>query len=70
VKGILSPSPFTAGTYEQTALDRAQDDEQDARDDADRARKDLAADDAALDDMQDAQDESDSNWTDDDGMDA
>lgn len=59
-----------SGSNDQAALDRAQDEAQDARGDADQARKDLAADDAALDDMQDAQDESDGNWTDDDRMDA
>ena len=56
---------------EQATLDRAQDEAQDARDDADKARQDLAADDAALDDMQDAQDDSnDGSWSDDDGVDA
>jgi uncharacterized protein len=56
---------------EQAALDRAQDEAQDAKDDADKARQDLAADDAALDDMQDAQDDSnDGSWSDDDGGDA
>jgi hypothetical protein len=57
-----------AGTTDQAALDRAQDQTQDAEDDAAQARKDLAADDAALDEMQDAQDESD-DWNDDGGMD-
>jgi len=50
----------------QAALDRAQDQAQDAEDDAAQARKDLAADDAALDDMQDQQDDDD-GWSDDDG---
>jgi uncharacterized protein len=58
-------------TSEQAALDRAQDEAQDARDDAEKARQDLAADDAALDDMQDAQDDSsDASWSDDGGLDA
>jgi len=69
-RSYVGGEPSNAGTYDQVALDRAQDEAQDARDDADQARKDLAADDAALDDMQDAQDESDGNWTDDDGVDA
>jgi hypothetical protein len=69
-RSYVGGEPSIAGTYDQAALDHAQDEAQDARDDADRARKDLAADDAALDDMQDAQDESDGNWTDDDGVDA
>jgi hypothetical protein len=56
---------------EQAALDRAQDDAQDAQDDAAKACQDLAADDAALDDMQDAQDDSsDAGWSDDGGLDA
>ena len=58
-------------TNERTALDRAQDEAQDAQDDAEKARQDLAADDAALDDMQDAQDDSSGgDWSDDDGVDA
>ena len=47
---------------DQAALDRAQDEAQDARDDADAARQDLAADDAALDEMQDAQDDAGGDW--------
>jgi hypothetical protein len=54
-----------AGEKQQAALDRAQDQAQDAEDDAAQARKDLAADDAALDDMQDQQDD-DYDWSDDD----
>jgi len=38
------------------------DEAQDARDDADAARQDLAADDAALDEMQDAQDDAGGDW--------
>lgn len=51
-----------------TALDRARDEAQDARSDADTARKELAADDAALDDAQDALDD-DGDWDDDGGFD-
>jgi hypothetical protein len=58
-----------ANTNDQAALDRAQDDAQDAEDDADKARQDLAADDKELDDMQDAQDDGDNDWSDDDGID-
>jgi hypothetical protein len=47
---------------EQAALDRALDEAQDARDDADAARQDLAADDAALDETQDAQDDAGGDW--------
>ena len=47
---------------DQAALDRAQDEAQDARDDADSARQDLAADDAVLDEMQDAQDDAGGDW--------
>lgn len=57
---------------DQATIDRLQDDAQDARDDADKAQKDLADDDAELDRMQDAQDTQDDyedNWADDDGMD-
>ena len=47
---------------DQAALDRAQDEAQDARDDADAARQDLAADNAALDEMQEAQDDAGGDW--------
>jgi hypothetical protein len=60
------------GASDQATIDRLQDDAQDARDDADKAQKDLAADDAELDRMQDAddtQDDYDDTWTDDDSMD-
>ena len=56
-----------ANSNDQAALDRAQDDAQDAEDDADKALQDLAADDKELDDMQDAQDDGD-DWSDDDGI--
>jgi len=53
------------------ALERAQREAQAARNDADNARKDVAADDAALDDAQDALDDSDQDdWGDDDSYDA
>jgi uncharacterized protein len=58
----------TAIKTDQAALDRAQDEAQDAEDDAQKARDDLAADDAALDDMQDAEDD-DGDWSDDGGID-
>lgn len=58
-----------ANSNDQAAIDRAQDDAQDAQDDADKARQDLAADDKELDDMQDAQDDGDDDWSDDDGID-
>ena len=54
---------------DQAQIDKLQDEAQDARDDADQSKKDLAADDAALDDMQDAQDDAEDNWSDDDGLD-
>ena len=67
----VGSEPSTARPDQQAALDRAQDDAQDAEDDAAKARQDLAADDAALDDMQDAQDDSsDGGWSDDGGVDA
>lgn len=48
---------------DQSALDRAQDDAQDAREDADNARAQLTSDDAALDDAQDGLEASaDSAW--------
>lgn len=58
----------SGGAGDQATINRLQDEAQDARDDADQAQKDLAADDAELDRMQDAQDDDDS-WTDDDSMD-
>lgn len=54
---------------DQGQIDRLQDEAQDAQDDADQAKKDLAADDAELDNMQDAQDDAEDNWSDDDGQD-
>ncbi|MFA5958645.1 DUF2076 domain-containing protein [Hyphomicrobium sp.] len=59
----------SGGTSDQSTIDRLQDEAQDARDDADQDKKDLAADDAELDRMQDAQDDDDDAWTDDDSMD-
>ncbi len=56
-------------TGDQAAIDRLQDDAQDARDDDDQAQKDLAADDAELDRMQDAEDDGEDTWTDDDSLD-
>jgi hypothetical protein len=63
--GGASQSGSALAADKQAALDRAQDDAQDAEDDAQQAHKDLAADDAALDDMQDEQDDDD-GWSDDD----
>jgi uncharacterized protein len=55
---------------DQMTIDHLQDEAQDARDDADQAQKDLAADDAELDRMQDAQDDdAEDTWADDDGLD-
>jgi len=54
---------------DQRTIDNLQDEAQDARDDADQAKRDLAADDAAQDDMQDAQDDGDNGWGDDDSLD-
>jgi hypothetical protein len=65
-------SAYAGGTNsnDQATIDRLQDEAQDARDDADKDKKDLAADDAELDQMQDAQDDDDDDtWTDDDSMD-
>jgi hypothetical protein len=58
-----------ANAGDQATADRLQDEAQDARDDADQAQKDLAADDAELDNMQDAQDDAEDNWSDDDDLD-
>lgn len=58
-----------AKTSDQAALDRAQDEAQDAEDEAAEAKRQLAADDAALDDAQDAEDDDDGGWSDDDGID-
>jgi hypothetical protein len=65
-RSYASGESSVANSNDQAALDRAQDDAQDAEDDADKARQDLAADDKALDDMQDAQDDGDDDWSDDD----
>ena len=54
---------------DQSTIDSLQDQLQDARDDDDQAREDLAADDEELDRAQDAQDDDDGSWTDDDSMD-
>lgn len=62
--GGMFGSGSALASENQAALDRAQDEAQDAEDDAAEARKGLAADDAALDDMQDEQDDDD--WSDDD----
>jgi hypothetical protein len=66
-------SLFGGGTREsaakasnQAAIDRAQDDAQDAEDEAVEAKRQLASDDAALDEDQDADDH---GWSDDDGID-
>jgi hypothetical protein len=66
IRSLFGGGTASAAQSEQEKLDRAQDDAQDAKDDADQARKDLSADDAALDD---AQDEQDDDWLDDDGID-
>jgi len=60
--GHYGSAEWGSSHVDQAALDRAQDEAQDARDDADAARQDLAADDAALDDMQDAQDDAGGDW--------
>jgi hypothetical protein len=52
---------------DKAAIDRAQDDAQDAEDDAAEAKKQLASDDAALDDTQDQDDGE--GWSDDGGTD-
>jgi len=64
IRNLFGGGGSASASETQAKLDRAQDEAQDARDDADKARKDLAADDAALDDMQDEQDD---GWSDDDG---
>lgn len=64
--GGAAASGINAGN--QSTIDGLQDQLQDARDDDDQARKDLAADDAELDRMQDEQDD-DGSWSDDDSMD-
>ncbi|MFT3730548.1 MAG: DUF2076 domain-containing protein [Hyphomicrobium sp.] len=70
--GSTAYASGSSGASDQATIDRLQDDAQDARDDADQAQKDLAADDAELDRMQDAQDDQDDyedTWTDDDSLD-
>jgi uncharacterized protein len=57
------------GASDQKTIDNLQDQAQDGRDDADQAKRDLAADDAAQDDMQDAQDDGDNGWGSDDSLD-
>lgn len=54
----------------QAAIDRLKGDAQDARDDASKARTDLAANDAAQDEMQDGEDAAtEDEWSDDGGAD-
>ncbi len=67
--GGSGASVWGSGAGDQRTIDRLQDEAQDARDDADQAQKDLAADDAELDRLQDAADDSGSSWDDDSGLD-
>jgi uncharacterized protein len=67
--GGSSASAWGSSGGGQRTINSLQDEAQDARDDADQAQKDLAADDAELDRMQDAADDSDSSWDDDSSLD-
>ena len=67
-RSYVSSAEAATGT-DQAALDRAQDQAQDAEDELQKARSDLATDDAALDEMQDAEDDDGGDWSDDDGID-
>lgn len=67
--GGSSASAWGSSGGDQRTIDRLQDEAQDARDDADQAQKDLAADDAELDRLQDAADDSGSSWDDDSSLD-
>ncbi|HEX2843477.1 DUF2076 domain-containing protein [Hyphomicrobium sp.] len=70
IRGLFGGGQSAEGGT-SSALERAQREAQTARNDADNARKDVAADDAALDDAQDALDDSDQDdWGDDGSYDA
>lgn len=70
IRGLFGGGHSAEGST-SAALERAQREAQAARNDADNARKDVAADDAALDDAQDAFDDSDQDdWGDDGSYDA
>lgn len=67
--GGSSASAWGSSGGDQKAIDSLQDEAQDARDDADQAQKDLAADDAELDRLQDTADDSGGSWDDDSSLD-
>ena len=67
-RSYVGSAEAATGT-DQAALDRAQDQAQDAEDELPKAQSDLAADDAALDEMQDAEDDDGGDWSDDGGID-